>query len=628
MLVAIVAAVIVAPLGALAPTAAAAEAGPAGVPGAGARDSARLEPSFRQEEQEQEERQGEEEREESGGKGAITGRVTSAATKDPIAGIKVCAIGEESHTGGCARTNSNGEYAVLDIDAGEYKVSFKVPHISEGLNDLPAAVEHVKVEEGETTEGIDLAMQAGGQVSGTVTGAAHGEAIAHVLVCAVEEGVQGFGSGEPSEEEEFRFYNCTESDAKGKYTVGSLEGGEYEIRFEAYSLLGSHPRQLNYLNQYYNDVPAGKRAIAKAARVKVSAGKTVENVNAQLLTGGQITGTVTSAVTAKPIEGMEVCGVNHKEIYETEYNCVLTNEKGEYDLIALETDTYEIFINEYERTVEGIEYGHAKIQGIKVTAGEAVSGKNVEVAANPHPPRPGDLAPTITGNAVVGETLQEHHGAWEGIVETYIYEWQRCNAEGSSCTAIPGATADSYTLTAADEGHRIRVSEAASNTHGTSVAVRSLFTAVVTAAKSSQSSSGSSGGKGAESSAAQHLAATVAAVSTTIAVRKRSATVRISCTGNATCEGTATLIVTIASHVHGHLRKRHVHVGAVPFSIAPDTTVSEVIKLNSTGTRRLTAAHGKLAAVILLAQTSPAPPHTTERAVKLVLQRPSRRGHR
>ena len=60
-------------------------------------------------------------------------------------------------------------------------------------------------------------------------------------------------------------------------------------------------------------------------------------------------------------------------------------------------------------------------------------------------------APTVSGLAVQGRTLTEHHGGWEGEVGTYSYKWLRCKARtsqgtGGSCGAIPGASGQSYTL--------------------------------------------------------------------------------------------------------------------------------------------------------------------------------------
>ena len=79
--------------------------------------------------------------------------------------------------------------------------------------------------------------------------------------------------------------------------------------------------------------------------------------------------------------------------------------------------------------------------------------------------------PTVTGVAVQGKTLTEHHAAWEGEVAAYSYKWLRCKARttqgtGGSCSAITGASGQSYTLTGQDAGMWIEVQETAANSGG------------------------------------------------------------------------------------------------------------------------------------------------------------------
>jgi hypothetical protein len=88
-------------------------------------------------------------------------------------------------------------------------------------------------------------------------------------------------------------------------------------------------------------------------------------------------------------------------------------------------------------------------------------------------------APSVGGSPVEGQTLVEHEGTWTDSPASYTYVWQRCDAAGSRCTAIPGATMTSYQLTAADTGATIRVEETAANNYGTGTPSQSLATAVV-----------------------------------------------------------------------------------------------------------------------------------------------------
>ncbi|MDQ6805995.1 MAG: FG-GAP-like repeat-containing protein [Actinomycetota bacterium] len=87
--------------------------------------------------------------------------------------------------------------------------------------------------------------------------------------------------------------------------------------------------------------------------------------------------------------------------------------------------------------------------------------------------------PTISGSTVQGHTLTEAHGSWSNSPTGYAYQWQRCNSVG--CVAITGATAQTYTLKAADVGSTIRVQETASNGAGAGGTADSLPTGIVKA---------------------------------------------------------------------------------------------------------------------------------------------------
>jgi hypothetical protein len=86
-------------------------------------------------------------------------------------------------------------------------------------------------------------------------------------------------------------------------------------------------------------------------------------------------------------------------------------------------------------------------------------------------------APTLSGTARQGQTLLESHGTWTNNPSSFTYQWARCAA--SACTAVPGATGQSYTLTAADVGRTIVVSETAVNAGGASGAAASAPSGVV-----------------------------------------------------------------------------------------------------------------------------------------------------
>jgi hypothetical protein len=72
--------------------------------------------------------------------------------------------------------------------------------------------------------------------------------------------------------------------------------------------------------------------------------------------------------------------------------------------------------------------------------------------------------PVISGVPQQGQTLSATTGTWTGAPASFAYQWKRC--AGGQCVAIPGATASTYVLSAAEVGTRARVRVTASNDGG------------------------------------------------------------------------------------------------------------------------------------------------------------------
>jgi fibronectin type 3 domain-containing protein len=73
--------------------------------------------------------------------------------------------------------------------------------------------------------------------------------------------------------------------------------------------------------------------------------------------------------------------------------------------------------------------------------------------------------PSVTGGSLAGELLTAHMGTWAGGGGTlsYSYEWERCNAEGASCTPIVGAIEQTYRSGPDDVDSELRVKVTAAN---------------------------------------------------------------------------------------------------------------------------------------------------------------------
>jgi hypothetical protein len=142
--------------------------------------------------------------------------------------------------------------------------------------------------------------------------------------------------------------------------------------------------------------------------------------------------------------------------------------------------------NSQRYTVASADVGHRL--RVKVTAsnsggsGTATSDPTAVVKASGTAPA-NTKAPSLSGAAQEGAKLTVDNGTWSGSTPIkFDYTWQRCDAKGNGCSTFiaHNLTATSYTLTAADVGHTMRVEVTATNTYGSSY-VYTPLTAVVTA---------------------------------------------------------------------------------------------------------------------------------------------------
>jgi hypothetical protein len=80
------------------------------------------------------------------------------------------------------------------------------------------------------------------------------------------------------------------------------------------------------------------------------------------------------------------------------------------------------------------------------------------------------LQPAILGDAFVGQELSATRGRWSNSPTSYSFHWLRCDADGSGCSRINGATGRTYGVRTVDVGNTLRVEVTATNANGSGTA--------------------------------------------------------------------------------------------------------------------------------------------------------------
>jgi hypothetical protein len=232
-------------------------------------------------------------------------------------------------------------------------------------------------------------------------------------------------------------------------------------------------------------------------------------------------------------------------------------------------------------------------------------------------------APIVSGTAKVGQALTCSEGTWIAASPTsYAYRWLR---DGE---AIGGAESSVYTVTAADEGHSISCEVTATNAVGSKSAVSGNSVAIREEARERREEEEAAAAmKRQEEAAAKKkqeeakiaVAGSVSLTGSVLSVHSGGkASVKLTCTGTASCTGKLTLTITSKGRgKHGKKAKTET-IGMAAFSIPAGKTGVVTIKLTAAGRALLQAGHGKLSASLTIVKSSPVPASTKRESVTLV----------
>jgi len=269
--------------------------------------------------------------------GAITGTVTDAeGTHDGLAGVQVrVEIPSNGNYYGFATTAADGSYAVRGMPAGtDYRVCFFAYEATggsaEALGYLDQCYDNqptsgtptpVTVTLGAYRAGVDAALAVGGAVSGTVSeagGSHHG--LANVSVGVYSPSANAVSSATTG--------------ADGTYTARGLPAAtDYQVCFYSSGATGGSSAATGYLEQCFDNQPT----TVTPTPVTVSVGATRAGVDAALVAGGAISGTVSEAGGTQ--HGLENAWLEVSSASTGTFTYAITAADGSYTASSLPAAT-------------------------------------------------------------------------------------------------------------------------------------------------------------------------------------------------------------------------------------------------------------------------------------------------
>jgi RHS repeat-associated protein len=386
--------------------------------------------------------------------GEITGTVTAAKTKEPIANIEAYVYTTSGSFFASASTNANGEYTVLALPTGEYKVEF-YSYLQEYRTQYYNSKESL-------TEATAISAKAGGNVTPNINAAL---LIAPPVVTSLptisgsdQQGhtlneAHGTWRNQPTEFT-YHWLRCNKTGGE----CGQI-GGATEQSYVPVFLDVGHALRVE--ETAHNEGGANTATSEPTAPIVVAP---PENTKPPGISG--------TAQQGKTLT--DVAGTWSNEPTKFKYQWLQCSKTGtECEAIATAKGSTYIPVAgdvHHELRVEETAENGAGASAPATSAATAVVVPPIPVNTSP---------PTITGTAQQGETLTEHHGSWEYSPTEYKLQWLACEKLGNGCLPISGATGETYVPGPLEVGGTLRVEEAATNEGGTSAYVPSAPTAEV-----------------------------------------------------------------------------------------------------------------------------------------------------
>lgn len=261
------------------------------------------------------------------GGASISGVVTAASNGADLSGICVSALDEGTGTVTTpVTTTATGTYTISSLPAGSYAVHFTngcgnaANYADQWYNNKPTLgyATILKLTSTEAKTGVNAKLAVGASVSGVVTAASNGADLSGICVMAQNK-------------TNYQDYGDTAVTTSGTYTITGLPAGSYAIHFT-----DGCGNATNYADQYYNNA----YTIQAANAVKVASGGAATGVNASLVLGASVSGTVTDSATGATVSGVCVTATDTTNYYL--FAGTSTLPSGTYSILGLDPGTYTV----------------------------------------------------------------------------------------------------------------------------------------------------------------------------------------------------------------------------------------------------------------------------------------------
>lgn len=280
--------------------------------------------------------------------GRISGKVSDAASGQPIPNVMITSFTSDGKFGWPATTDSSGNYLMdTNLVTGTYNVS---SFMAEGYT--MKTISNVKVTEGKETTNVNLALDRSGIISGKITASGTGQPLKDATVSAFSEDGKSFG--------------FAQTDAGGNYKITTgLGTGDYTV------------------------MASYQSAFAMKQDVKVVKGQETKNVDLSLtVTPSPPSGTIKGKVTDTgntPISGASVSASG-----PSGSGSDVTDGNGEYEISeGLGTGSYKVHVS-------AAGYLEQEKSGVSVTVNQVTSNVNFQLSRVP-PEQSGSISGVVYG---------------------------------------------------------------------------------------------------------------------------------------------------------------------------------------------------------------------------------------